>query len=101
MQGRNAVGTEIEEGQKGQSSEQNNTDFFHARAMFRNKFSLSWGKRIARGLASMFLGRLRDYVIPVSNVRPAYSGYYGPNSGETNEQFNYFHTLMRFSSLNV
>ena len=75
-------------------------DFFHARAMFRNKFSRSWGQRIARGWTSVLLDRLRDYVTPASNVRPAYSDYYGPNSNETNDQFNYFHTLMRGSSLN-
>jgi len=80
--------------------EYHNMDFFHARAMFRNKFSRSWGQRIARGWASMLLDRLRDYVIPASNVRPTYSDYYGPNSNETNDQFNYFHTLMRGSSLN-
>ena len=80
--------------------EYHNMEFFHARAMFRNKLSRSWGQRIARGWASMLLDRLRDYVIPASNVRPTYSDYYGPNSNETNDQFNYFHTLMRGSSLN-
>ena len=38
----------------------------------------------------MLLDRLRDYVIPASNVRPTYSDYFGPNSGETNDQFNYY-----------
>ena len=75
-------------------------EFFHARAMFRNKLSRSWGQRIARGWASMLLDRLRDYVIPASNVRHTYSDYYGPYSNEANDQFNYFHTLMRGSSLN-
>ena len=46
--------------------EYHNMDFFHARAMFRNKFSRFWGQRIARGWASMLLDRLRDYVIPAS-----------------------------------
>ena len=70
-------------------------DFYHARAMFRNKFSRSLGKRIARGWASLLLDRLRDYVIPAFNIRPAYSDYCGPNSGETNDQFSYFHALVR------
>ena len=76
-------------------------DFYRARAMFKNKFSRSRGQRIARGWASMLLGRLRDYVIPTSNFRPAYSDYYGPNSGETNDQFNYFHIPVHGSSLNL
>ena len=81
--------------------EYHNMDFYHALAMFRNKFSRSWGQLIARGWASLLLDRLRDYVIPASNIRPAYSDYYGPNSGETNDQFNYFHALVRGSSLNL
>ena len=73
-------------------------DFFQARAMFKNKLNRSWGQHIARGWASMLLSRLRDYVIPSTSpctARPAYSDHYGPNSGEVNDQFNYFHGLAR------
>ena len=44
------------------------------------------------------LNRLRDYVIPSTSpctARPAYSDHYGPNSGEVNDQLNYFHGLAR------
>ena len=75
-------------------TEHHNMDFFQARAMFKNKLNRSWGQHIARGWASMLLNRLRDYVIPSTSpctAHPAYSDHYGPNSGEVNDQFNYFH----------
>ena len=71
-------------------------NFFQAREMLKNKLSRSWGQHIARGWASMLLGRLRDYVIlgtsPCASC-PAYSDHYGPNSGKVTNQFNNFHGL--------
>ena len=66
--------------------------------MFKNKLNRPWGQHIARGWASVLLDRPRDYVIPSTppcTAHLAYSDHYGPNSGEVNDQFNYFQGLAR------
>jgi len=45
-----------------------NIDFSEAKALFRQKLARKWGHAIARGWATLLLGRLRDFVVVPSSA---------------------------------